>query len=81
MEKKQKSILVEIKIPMFFQYCPSGKTESDCPLRAHLEKNQTYTAVTFGGTVLYPKTKYWADARDAIDKMYSICAKCKENSK
>ena len=82
MENKQEQMLIKIEIPLFVQQCPSGATESNCALRAHIKQNKTYQLYTFRGHMdMYPDTNIWSLARDAIDKMYAICAKCKENNK
>ncbi len=82
MDKKQEQMLINIKIPLFVQQCPSGATESNCALRTYIKQNRTYKLYTFRGSMdMYPDTHSWSLVCGTINKMYEICAKCRENNK
>ena len=80
-EKKQQRMIMNthfiIQIPLFVQECPANQTEYSCMLRSYLKApNSIYRQFDCN---LVPDTRDWNTARDVIDKMYNICAKCRNN--
>ena len=77
-EKQVMTTRFEIHIPVFSQTCPEKETETTCALRQYLDNNKTYKRFPRTPNLLVPDTKDWKIARNMIDHMYEICAKCKE---
>ena len=67
-------------IPMIYKHCPENQTETTCQLIEYLNsKESVYSLIPFSHQIV-PKTQDWATARDAIDKMHTICAECQNKN-
>jgi len=65
-----------VPVPFIYEHCPKGQTEQTCALRQYLNSdNSVYKLLPYNYT-LFPQTNDWTVARDAIDEMHKICAKC-----
>lgn len=68
----------EIHIPIFHKVCPEEQTALTCPLRSFIKQDKTYKMIAYQN-LLVPDTNDWVEARNAIDKMHEICAKCQKD--
>ena len=70
-----------IHVPFIHEQCPKGQTEQTCALRQYLNTDNCVYKLMPHDYRLLPDTNDWNTARDAIDKMHEICAKCQAEAK
>ena len=77
--EQQVSFFLEIRIPALWSQCPPIQ-RNQCALRPYLVNNKIFKWFPHDH-LLAPDTRDWPTARDEIDKIYAICAKCLAENK
>lgn len=78
-QETQINFYAEIKIPALWSQCPPIQ-RNQCALRPYLVNNKFFKWFPHDH-LLAPDTRDWPTARDEINKIYAICAKCVAENK
>lgn len=78
--EQQISFISEIRIPYLWSQCPPIERRQ-CALRPYLAKNKVFTWSPSEHIMIPYNTCDWPTARDEIDRIYALCAKCVAENK